>query len=385
MRVYLDNAATSFPKPAAVYDAVDRYQRSIGVSIGRGAYREAIESQRMLDRCRQRAAMLLGAESPERIVFTYSGTDGLNMALLGLCSPGDHVVTSELEHNSVLRPLKWLSETRGVQVTRVSPQADGRIEPADVRAALRPDTRLVAIQHASNVTGVVQPIAEIGEIARANGSLFLVDAAQTTGHLPLNLSQMPVDVVICPGHKGLLGPLGTGLVYLRPGIEPLLDCYRIGGTGTQSEDDRQPMQMPERYESGNHNAPGLAGLDAALAHLQSETVEQVRRAEAELTGRLVEGLRSLARVTVYGHTSPQTPHVGVVSFNMADFAPHEVASILDDSFGIQARAGLHCAPGTHRWLGTFDGGGTVRFSVSPLTTTSEIDHAIASVRELAGS
>ena len=384
MRVYLDNAATSFPKPAAVYDAVDRYQRSIGVSIGRGAYREAIESQRMLDRCRQHAAMLLGAESPERIVFTYSGTDGLNMALVGLCRPGDHVVTSELEHNSVLRPLRWLSETRGVEVTKISPQANGRVELADLREALRPNTRLVAIQHASNVTGVVQPIVEIGEIARANGSLFLIDAAQTAGHLPFDLSQIAVDVVACPGHKGLLGPLGTGLVYIHPGIEQQLDCYRLGGTGTQSEDDRQPMQMPERYESGNHNAPGLAGLDAALAHLQNETIETIRDTEVDLTGRLVDGLCSLSRVTVYGHTSPQTPHVGVVSFNVAGFTPHEAAAILDDSFGIQARAGLHCAPGTHRWLGTLDGGGTVRFSVGSFTAPSDVDHAIASIRELAG-
>ena len=388
MRIYLDNAATSFPKPTAVYDAVDRYQRSSGVSIGRGAYREAIESQRMLDQCRQRAAMLLGAKSPDRIVFTYSGTDGLNMALGGLCHPDDHVVTSELEHNSVLRPLRWLSETRGVEVTFVAPRNNGRIEPADVRAALRPNTRLVAIQHASNVTGVVQPIAEIGEVARANGSLMLVDAAQTAGHLPINLSQMPVDLLACPGHKGLLGPLGTGLVYLRPGIEQQLDCYRLGGTGTQSEDDHQPTQMPERYESGNHNAPGLAGLNAALEYLQSETVETVRRAEVELTGRLVEGLRSLARVTVSGQASrgEQTlPQVGVVSFNVKGFAPHEAASILDDSFGIQARAGLHCAPGVHRWLGTLAGGGTVRLSVGSFTTVNDIDHALASVRELAGA
>ncbi len=391
MRVYLDNAATSFPKPNSVYDAVDRYQRDCGVSIGRGAYREAVESQRMLDQCRQRAALLLGAEGSDRIVFTYSGTDGLNMALGGLCRPGDHVVTSELEHNSVLRPLRWLSETRGVEVTFVAPRSNGRIEPTDVRAALRPHTRLVAIQHASNVTGVVQPIVEIGEVARANGSLMVVDAAQSAGHLPIALSQTPIDLLACPGHKGLLGPLGTGLVYLRPGLEQQLDCYRLGGTGTQSEDDRQPLQMPERYESGNHNAPGLAGLNAALAHLESETVEQVRRAESELTGRLVEGLRSLAGITVYGHATQEqsgmspVPHVGVVSFNVTGFTPQEAASILDDSFGIQARAGLHCAPGVHRWLGTFAGGGTVRLSVGPFTTVNDIDHAIASVRELAGS
>lgn len=384
MRVYLDNAATSFPKPTTVYDAVDAYQRNTGVSIGRGAYREAVQSQRMLDRCRQRAANLLGAENPQRIIFTYSGTDGLNMALIGLCRLGDHVVTSELEHNSVLRPLKWLTETRGIQVTRVLPRADGCIEPADVRTALRPNTRLVAIQHASNVTGAVQPIAEIGELTRTNGSLFLVDAAQTVGHLTLDLSQLPVDVLACPGHKGLLGPLGTGLVYLRPGIEHQLDCFRLGGTGTQSEDDRQPIQMPDRYESGNHNAPGLAGLDAALAHLQSETIEKVNRVEGQLTGRLVEGLRSLDRVTIYGHAPPQAQHVGVVSFNIASFAPHEAASILDDSFGIQARAGLHCAPGVHRWLGTLESGGTVRFSIGSFTTVAEIDHAMSSIRELTG-
>jgi len=391
MRVYLDNAATSFPKPNSVYEAADRYQRDCGVSIGRGAYREAIASQWMLDQCRQRAALLLGAEGPDRIVFTYSGTDGLNMSLSGLCRPGDHVVSSELEHNSVLRPLRWLSETRGVEVSFVAPRGDGRIEPSDVRAVLRPNTRLVAIQQASNVTGVVQPVVEIGEVARANGSLMLVDAAQSAGHLPIDLSQMPVDLLACPGHKGLLGPLGTGLVYLRPGLEQQLDCYRLGGTGTQSEDDRQPLQMPERYESGNHNAPGLAGLNAALAHLQSETVEQIRRVETELTGRLVEGLRSLSLVTLYGHASQErngterVPHVGVVSFNVTDFAPQEAASILDDSFGIQARAGLHCAPGVHRWLGTFAGGGTVRLSVGSFTTVTEIDHAVTSIRELAGS
>ena len=382
MRVYLDHAATSFPKPAAVYDAVDRYQRSLGVSIGRGAYREAVEAQRMLDHCRQRAAMLLGAESPERIVFTYSGTDGLNMALVGLCRPGDHVVTSELEHNSVLRPLRWLSETRDVQVTKVSPRTDGRVEPADVLVALRSNTRLVAIQHASNVTGVVQPIAEIGEIARANGSLILVDAAQTAGHLPFDLSQISVDAVACPGHKGLLGPLGTGLVYLRPGIEQQLDCYRLGGTGTQSEDDRQPMQMPDRYESGNHNAPGLAGLNAGLNHLQNETVESVRRVEVELTGRLVEGLCSLSRVTVYGHASSEVPHVGVVSFNVAGFAPHEAASILDESFNIQARAGLHCAPFIHMAHDTVPDG-AVRVSPGPFNTTEDIDALAAALAEMA--
>lgn len=385
MRVYLDNAATSFPKPVSVYDAVDRYQRESGVSIGRGAYREAVEAQRVLDQCRQRAATLLGAENSERVIFTYSGTDGLNMTLAGTCRRGDHVITTELEHNSVLRPLRYLSENRGVEVTRLSPRADGLVEPIDVQAAMRPNTRLVVVQHASNVTGAIQPIADIGEVARAGRSRFLVDAAQSAGHLPIDLSKLPVDVFVSPGHKGLLGPLGTGVVCLRAGFEHELEPLRLGGTGTNSEDDQQPLRLPERYESGNHNAPGLAGLEAALAYLQNETIERLRDREAELTGRLVEGLRSITRVTVYGHASPGTPHVGVVSFNIEGFASHEAASILDESFQIQARAGLHCAPGAHRWLGTLDQGGTIRFSLGPFTTPSEVDHAIASVRELAGS
>jgi cysteine desulfurase / selenocysteine lyase len=384
MRIYLDNAATSFPKPESVYSAVDHYQRQIGAAIGRGAYREAIEAQRMVARCRQRAATLLGAECPDQIVFTFNGTDGLNLALLGLCRPGDHVITSPFEHNSVLRPLRWLNEHRGIGVTIVDPGPNGRIDPTEVRANLRPTTRVIAIQHASNVTGTLQPIDDIAEIARKAGVFSVVDAAQTAGHRPIDVARQPFDVLVCPGHKGLLGPLGTGLVYLRPGIEESLACYRLGGTGTQSEDDRQPDEMPDRYEAGNHNAPGLAGLEAGLEHLQDMTVAAVQRHEAELTDRLLARLREIPRVTVFGHDS-SVDHVGVVSFNVEGFAPQEASSILDESFGVQSRAGLHCAPGVHRWLGTLETGGTVRFSVGLFTTVAEVEHAIASVRDLAGA
>ncbi len=384
MRVYLDNAATSFPKPEAVYSAVDNYQRRIGVAVGRGAYREAVEAQRIVDRCRQLASQLLGAESSERIVFTFNGTDGLNLALMGVCRPGDHVITTEFEHNSVLRPLRWLKDHRGVDVTILRLNPDGRIEPNDVRAQLRPTTRLVAVQHASNVTGIVQPIEDICTVAREVKVLTLVDAAQTAGHWPINLAELPIDILACPGHKGLLGPLGTGLVYIRPGVEQHLDCYRLGGTGTQSEDDRQPESMPDRYEAGNHNAPGLAGLGAGLAFLHERTITEIHRHEAQLTDRLVAGLRALRGITVYGH-GLGLPHVGVVSFNVDGFAPQEVASILDESFGVQARAGLHCAPGVHRFLGTIDRGGTVRFSVGPFTSVEDVDHGVVSVRELSGN
>lgn len=383
MRVYLDNAATSFPKPSSVYAAVDHYQRQIGVAVGRGSYREAIEAQRIVDQCRQSAAQLLNAESPDRIVFTFNGTDGLNLCLMGTCRPGDHVITTQFEHNSVLRPLRWLKDQRGIEVTVLCPRADGRIDPADVKSSLRPTTRLIAVQHASNVTGVIQPIDDIGRIARNANALMLVDAAQTAAHVPIDLAQLPIDLLACPGHKGLLGPLGTGLVYIRPGIESRLDCYRLGGTGTQSEDDRQPESMPDRYEAGNHNAPGLAGLGAGLAYLQERTIEAIQQSEQELTDRLLAGLRSIRGVTVFGHEK-SVPHVGVVSFNVEGFAPHEAASILDQTFGIQARSGLHCAPGVHRFLGTFDQGGTVRLSIGSFSTPQEIDHAIASIQELAG-
>ncbi len=381
-RIYLDNAATSFPKPEAVYAAVDHYQRQNGAAIGRGTSRESVEVQRIADRCRQLASLTLGAEGPDRIVFTFNGTDGLNLALFGLCRPGDQVITTEFEHNSVLRPLRWLKDHLGVEVTMIRPGPSGQIDPGEIQKQIRTTTRLIAVQHASNVTGVVQPIDAICELAREAGILTLVDAAQTAGHWPINLASIPADLLVCPGHKGLLGPLGTGLVYIRPGVEQVLECYRLGGTGTQSEDDRQPDQMPDRYEAGNHNAPGLVGLCEGLTFVKDRTVAAIHQSESELTERLVEGLKSCPGITVYGH-QPAIPRVGVVAFNVDGFAPHEVASILDETFGIQSRAGLHCAPGVHRFLGTFDRGGTVRFSVGVFTTTEDVDQAIAGVRELA--
>ncbi|HEY4262605.1 MAG TPA: aminotransferase class V-fold PLP-dependent enzyme [Schlesneria sp.] len=383
-RIYLDNAATSYPKPESVYAAVDHYQRHIGVAIGRGAYREATTAQRMLDQCRQSAARLLRAESPDRIVFTLNGTDSLNLALMGVCRPGDHVITAEFEHNSVLRPLRWLKDHRGIDVTVLHSETSGQIDPNHVRSQIRPTTRLITVQQASNVTGIVQPIEGICAVARQANVLTLVDAAQSAGHLPIDLSQLPIDLLACPGHKGLMGPLGTGLLYVRPGVEQAMTSFRLGGTGTQSEDERQPDAMPDRFEAGNQNAPGLAGLAAGLAYLEERTVAALQQAEAELTERLVQGLRKIPGVTVYGHQSA-APSVGVVSFNIAGFAPHEAASILDDSFGIQARAGLHCAPGVHRFLGTFDKGGTIRFSIGAFTSVQEIEQALASVCELTGA
>ena len=380
-RIYLDNAATSFPKPNVVYEAVDNYQRTIGAAVGRSAYREAINTQAVVDRCRKRAADLLGAENSERIIFTFNGTDSLNLALHGLLRPGDHVVTSIIEHNSVLRPLRFLSEHLGIEVSYVSADQQGRIDASAVQAELRPNTRLVAIIHASNVTGTIQPIAEIGEVARRADAKFLVDAAQSAGHLPIDLSVLPVDLLACPGHKGLLGPLGTGLLYVRPGLEEELASVRQGGTGSQSEEDRQPDRLPDKYESGNHNAPGLIGLEASLDWLQSEGVSTIRAHEMELTVRLTGGLNKLRDVSIHGPDDPNA-RVGVVSLSVEGFEPQILASVLDDSFGVQTRGGLHCAPGAHRTLDTLKRGGTTRISVGPFTTTDEIDAAVHAIGQL---
>lgn len=374
-RIYLDNAATSFPKPESVYAAVDDYQRQSGVAVGRGAYSQAVSLQREIAGCRKSAADIFRAESPERIVFTFNATDSLNLAIHGILRPGDHVITSTIEHNSVLRPLREAQDRRQVQVSYIGADRAGIVDPDRFHKAIRPETRLIALNHASNVTGAIQPIAEVGKIARDAGIPFLVDAAQTAGHVPIDLEELPADLLAAAGHKGLLGPLGTGLLYIRPGIERDLFPVRQGGTGTQSEEDRQPETLPDRYEPGNHNAPGLVGLAAGLKFLQEEGIEAIRAHERQCLERLIAGLSGIPELMLYGPLDPNR-QVGVLSVGVPGYDPQTVATILDQNFGIEARAGLHCAPGAHRALGTFEDGGTIRLSVGPFTTLAEIDATV---------
>ena len=381
-RIYLDNAATTFPKPEAVYDAVDDYNRRMGAAIGRGAYRATIAATEIVQRCRQKIAHLLGAESGERIIFTCNCTDSLNLALHGSLRAGDHVVTSEVDHNSVLRPLRELQRKLGIEVTRVRADATGKTDPEAFARALRPNTKLVTLVHATNVTGTIQPVADVGEIARKAGALFLVDAAQTAGHLSIDLKSLPIDLLACPGHKGLLGPLGTGVLYIRPGLESRLDSLRQGGTGTQSEDDVQPENLPDKYESGNHNGSGLVGLEAAVSWLAQCGVGAIHDHERALVGQLLDGLARIRGVRVFGPSAARD-RVGVVSVTVDGKDPQNVAAMLDQTFGIEVRAGLHCAPGVHRAIGTFDSGGTVRLSVGPFTTAADISAAIEALGEIA--
>lgn len=383
-RIYLDNAATSWPKPPAVYDAVDRYQRENGAAAGRGAYRDGATVDDAIRRCRQAIAKLLGGVDPKQIAFCFNGTDALNLALHGLLRPGDHVVTSVVEHNSVLRPLKFLAERIGINVTHVPCDAAGVLSPSNIASALTDKTRLVAVAHASNVTGAIQPIEEISDITSRRAVRFLVDAAQSLGHLPTSYRDLPIDLVAAPGHKGLLGPLGTGLLYLRPGMESEVTPLRQGGTGTSSDEDTQPTRLPERYESGNHNVPGLMGLGAGAAYLLNETIAEIRRHEIDLTARLIARLQTIPGLTLYGPLDP-TRRVGVVSFNLQGYNPQELATLLDSAYGVQTRAGLHCAPLMHRALGTLAAGGTVRISPGPFTTAQEIDQTTAAIREIASA
>lgn len=382
--IYLDNAATSFPKPPAVYDTLDQYHRQQGVAVGRGAYRQAIEVQAEVDRCRQRVAQLLNAELPRQIIFTFNGTDSLNLAIHGSLRPGAHVITSVLEHNSVLRPLRELERDGQIELSLVSAGREGLVNPDDFRQALRPTTQLIALTHASNVTGAIQPVDEVGQIAREARVVFLVDAAQTAGHLPLDVRALSADLLACPGHKALLGPLGTGVLYIRPGLEANLRSVRQGGTGTRSEDELQPESLPDKYEAGNHNAPGLIGLSAALKWRAEQPADALAAHERQLVEHLLAGLKTIPGIEIHGPQSA-AGRVGVVSLSVGDQDPQVVATLLDQMAQVQVRSGLHCAPGAHRALGTLERGGTVRLSVGPFTTIAELDLALDALRQLAES
>jgi len=383
-RIYLDNAATSWPKPEAVYAAVDYYQRELGATTARGAYREAEEVERRVWLTRRRLADFLGADDPARIIFTANGTESLNLAIHGLVRPGDHVVTSVVDHNSVLRPLRFLAERQAVQVDYVPCDGDGLIDPQSVERMLRPNTRLIALVHASNVTGALQPIEEVGRLAAEHGVFYLVDAAQSLGHLPLDVTRIGAQALAAPGHKGLLGPSGLGVLYIAPGCETSLLPLRQGGTGTRSEEDRQPDTLPDKYEPGNLNVPAVLGLGEGIAFLEQQGLEQVAQHGRALTTRLLEGLAEIDGVTIYGPRDPRR-QVGVVSVSLAGFDPRTVAAMLDSTHRIQVRAGIQCAPLMHQALGTTELGGTVRLSTSVFTTEQDIDAAVDAVATIASS
>ena len=384
MTLYFDNAATSFPKPDTVYAAMDYYSRQLGVAVGRGHHRSAGEVQNRVDRCRQLVARLFNIRDPKQVIFTFNGTDSLNLALRGYLKPGDHVVSSVMEHNSVLRTLAELEARAGVEVTYLEADASGLISIDDLRNSFKPNTRLVVLIHASNVTGTLQPVEDACAIAHEHGANFLLDAAQSAGQVPIDLENLPVDFLASPGHKGLLGPLGTGVLYIHPDLTDDVISMRTGGTGTNSEEATQPTRAPEKYESGNHNAPGLFGLTAGLEYVLERTVDDIRDHEISLMTQLQEGLTSLPGLALYGPTDPNK-RSGVLSLNLDDFDPQDLSLVLDETFEIQTRSGFHCAPGAHRAIGSFERGGTLRLSPGPLTTTADVETVINAFREITGA
>ncbi len=376
MAIYLDNAATSYPKPESVYQAVDLTLRH-GGNPGRGGHRLTLAAGRVVLAAREAVADLFGIRNDSRIAFTASATEAINIALFGLLRPGDRVVTSTMEHNAVVRPLRALQE-RGVAVVKVAADSRGYVDPADVRRACAEKTRMVVLSHCSNVTGTLQPIEEIGPWLRKQGILFLVDAAQSAGLFTIDVEAIGVDLLAVPGHKGLLGPQGTGFLYVREGLAPRPLIY--GGTGGNSSSEQPPEEMPERLESGTLNTPGLAGLTAGIEFVSGEGIATVRAREAERLHQLIEGLGNIPEVQLYGPLEPHL-HGGALSFNLPGRDPAEIGFLLEREHGILCRVGLHCAPDAHRTIGTFPRG-TVRISPGYFTTAEEIDHLIAAVSSL---
>ncbi len=376
--IYLDNAATSFPKPEPVYQALDRFARTSLANPGRAGHRMAMAAERTLDECRHSLNQFFRGEAVERWIFTHNCTDGLNLAIKGTVKAGDHVITSDLEHNSVSRPLRKLEKDGVITLTRLASN-QGYLDPEDVRAALTPKTSLVALTHASNVLGTVQPIEAIARIVREAGALFLVDAAQSAGVVPIDLKATPIDMLAFPGHKALYGPTGTGALYVGPRAKP--EAWREGGTGGDSSSETQPAQLPYFLEGGTPNVLGVAGLAAGIAWVAERGVDVGRKHEVDLLQKVVDWAEAAEGWTVAGRWEPET-HVGALSLVVPEgISPQEIGGILDGSFDIAVRPGLHCSPYIHRALGTFPDG-TLRLSPGPFTQEAEIDTFLNALAEI---
>jgi len=355
--------------------------QNVGANPGRSSHRLAIEASRILYDTRVTLAQLFGVADPLRIVFAANATEALNLALFGYLNPGDHVVTTSMEHNAVMRPLRYL-QGLGVELTVVACSAQGALDPVDMEKAIRPNTVLIAMNHASNVVGTVLPVAELGALARRHGLLLLVDGAQTAGAYPIHMSEMNIDLLAFTGHKALFGPQGTGGLCLGERLDiSRLRPFKRGGTGSYSESEEQPDFLPDKYESGTANAAGIAGLRAGVRFVLEHGVESIQHHEEMLTARLLAGLQDIPAVHVYGplHAGQQ---MATVSFNVRGLEPSEVELRLDEEYAILCRGGLHCAPSAHRTIGTYPRG-TVRLSLSYLNTIGQVDTALEAVYDIA--
>lgn len=376
--IYLDNAATTYPKPEAVYSAMDRFAREVGGNPGRSGHRRSLDAGREVLSARETMARFLEVSDPSRIVFTKNATEALNLVIKGIMARGGHAVITSMEHNSVWRPLEALARTADVSYTVVQCGPYGDLEPSRMAEAIRPDTRLLICSHASNVAGNLLPVDEVAELAASAGLPLLVDAAQTAGRYELLPEREGIPLLAFTGHKELFGPSGTGGLYIAPGLEP--EPLMYGGTGSRSESSIQPDLMPDRYESGTLNAVGLAGLRAGVEFVMERSLKEIRSHEGQLSQRLIEGILRLSSATLYGPIEWER-RVGVISFNLEGLTSSEVASRLDEQYGIYVRSGLHCAPLAHRTLGTLRNG-VVRASLSCMNTMEHVDGILEALEDI---
>ena len=381
--IYLDNAATSWPKPESVYRAVEHTMREVGVSAGRAVYDPANTANQIVKQTRQSVAGLINAPAADQVVFTTSGTDSLCTAILGILKPGDHAITTVADHNSALRPLMHLQQTGVITLTVVDCDEAGVVSATDVADAISDQTRLVAVTHASNVTGAIQPIDAISAICKERDVRLLVDAAQTIGHIPIDVQKIGCDMLGAPGHKGLLGPMGTGVLFLSDAVSEEISPLRLGGTGSNHVDATQPTQMPQKFEAGSLNVPAISGLGEGVKFVHSEVGEAMQEHAEDLMVELRDGFGGIEGVKIFG-PAEKSERTGVISISIDGFDSQTVAGILDVDFAMQIRAGFHCAPLMHKRLGT-DKDGLIRFSPGPFNTSVDIEMAVKAIAEIAGT
>lgn len=380
-RIYFDNASTSFPKAEGVAEAVYHYMKDCGCNINRGGYDEAYQAEEIVLRTRQQLTELFHGPDCRNVVFTRNITESLNVLLKGFLKAGDHVLVSAMEHNAVMRPLTQLTE-QGVSFDRIPCGADGTLDVSAMDRLLRENTRAVVMLHASNVCGTLIPVETVGAFCHAHGLRFILDTAQTAGVFPIDMEAMHIDALAFTGHKGLLGPQGIGGFLLQPDMVPLLQPLIAGGTGSISHEEQMPSFMPDRFEAGTMNLPGIMGLHAALCWLERETIDAVRSHELELTERFLSGALDIPCLRVVGRRDI-SGRAGVVSLVPENADPALVADALGREYGIMVRVGLHCAPNAHKTLGTFPTG-TIRFSFGRWNTPQQVDTALSALRELCG-